>query len=694
MQIEPIIDICCKEWLERPSDVRDLRLLAEHSISIPGDWTIEQAYQCFQENSCDFVGVVKGVTLLGVVSRSHIFRLLSGRYGFSLYARREVQQHLMPEITLVYLEMPLLEVLGRALSRSGDAFHHDVALVGEGNVYAGMIPTQTLVRVQSALVKSQIQRLEEQHRILEERNSALFRSSHQLRQSEGRFSILFENSALGAALLSGKGDVQLANRRLSVLLGCDCMGLNLFQFVAAEDRARFAEVLSKHDSVHGSDPWSETAQPSARSEFALNLPDKGPRLFRFSTSWIRETGQICALIDDISEEYEIERQLAQREKAAMLESLVGGIAHELNNKLMPVIGFAELLAMDAKQNAGAGGIKESCSVIQQSATEAAGIVKQLLQLSSPSGLEMRACELRAILEEAIVILRFRLRDSNCDLVCDMPPEPIYVLGDCSQLKQVLVNMALNAIDAMEGRARRMLTFRLRSEKGMAVMHVGDTGCGIAAAYQTRIFDPFFTTKGPNRGTGLGLSVCFSIVRQHCGDLILERTSPEGTTFRISLPMRPKIERSVEVSAQPAGNSAADEAHVPPALQSQREKARVLVIDDEDFITRLIQEALRARMGTTVEQVRSAERAVEQLQREEFDLIICDVRMPGMDGLDLLAWVRRNRPEQATRFFFITGDAGGAELNERLDSIGVPVLRKPFAVDALISQCTAVLREKE
>jgi CheY-like chemotaxis protein len=215
--------------------------------------------------------------------------------------------------------------------------------------------------------------------------------------------------------------------------------------------------------------------------------------------------------------------------------------------------------------------------------------------------------------------------------------------------------------------------------------VRDSGTGIPPEHLPRIFDPFFTTKGVQQGTGLGLSVCFSIVEQHGGTIEVETTGIEGTVFAIWFPTVAEAPAAVQDAALEAGKSE------PLAVGSG--DPTVLVVDDEEFITRLVHESLRTRLGCRVVRAASAEEALEQIETIACDLVISDVRLPGRNGMDLLREVRRRQPRLAERFFFITGDAGSRELNALLHETGCPVLRKPFSMESLAIQASALLRTK-
>lgn len=646
--------------------------MVEHAVSISGDATVEQAGETLRREQREFIGVVKDGLFLGAVSRLHLATLLGGRFGFAVFARERVSQHLLPRFQCIQHHMEFLQVLQQAMAREHEEFHHDVALLAEGGRFLGMIPLKVLVHVQSSLVEQQVQALEEQQRVLQERNEAIFRSSHRLRQSEGRFDILFENSTLGVALLTPQGIIDLANERLVELLGSLAAGASLFTLLEPADRARFARLLSRDDETRG-----------AADEFELSIPDRGQRRLNFHTHFIAETGQFCALVDDVTEQRAMEQRLALQEKSAMLESLVGGIAHELNNKLMPVVGFAEMLLHKEEERSGAAP-HSPCKIIHRSALEAAEIVQQLLQLSRPAAMDLAAHDLRLILEEALPVLRFRVRQESCTIQLDLPPEPVMVMADPAQFKQVIVNMAFNALDSMAGVVDGTLRLVLKSTAAQAQLWICDQGHGIPPEIRSRVFDPFFTTKAPKEGTGLGLSICQGIVKQHHGEIVLERSTAQGTVFRLCLPL---------LLGKPAPGSAFPvllPSRNPPANAGKGARIRALVVDDEEYITCVLQEVLLEAMNAEVCQAATAELAIEQLQRESFDLLISDLRMPGLGGFGLHGWVRAHQPTLLQRMLFITGDAGSNELNDQLEALGVAVLRKPFQLRKLTELCEKLL----
>ncbi|MDR3456083.1 MAG: ATP-binding protein [Verrucomicrobiae bacterium] len=663
--------------------------LVEHSESVQATETVEAVYNWFQRHQQEYIGVLSDKKYLGLVSRGQVGFLLGARFGIAIYGRQPIGAHLIEHSLHVTASAPLLSVLESALSRSGELFYDDVALVDDAGEYLGIITVPTLVRWQSRLILEKKQQAETHQRILEENNQQLFRSLHELRQSRGRYEILFENSALGVALLNARGEMETCNRRLESLLGLEHApeppGLeprNISGYLMPRERAVFLRLLQDHES----NPASAVTRTT---EFMLQLPGRGPRLFKFFSNWVHETGQICILLDDITEQRVLEHRLVQKEKSALLDSLVGGIAHEINNKLAPIVGYIDLLQSDI------AGLKEVetlvpyCETIRNAALESAKIIRQLLQLSRPLVRELAVVDFRDLFKDVRALVTFRLRESNCQVETQFQPEPALIHADAAQIKQIIINLIFNAVDAMENAPVRRLRFAIKEQDENIIFEVTDTGHGIKPENLDRIFNPFFTTKPVDRGSGLGLSVSLSIVKSHGGDITVENTAEGGARFTVTLPRA--TEEQIKTPA--TGNGADFTSGRIFTPSSANGRLRVLIADDEEFITAMVQAALRQNMPCSVERVESGQRAVTRLQQADFDFVISDVRMPGMDGFAVFEWILKHQPRLARRFLFITGDAGSSNLNEKLESMAVPVLRKPFEIDALLFHCRELLQAR-
>jgi two-component system NtrC family sensor kinase len=651
----------------------------DHRESVQVGLTVERVNERFRNHPKSFMAVLDGEAYAGMVSRGHLGALLGSRFGFALLARHLIQEHLIPHCLVADPSMPLLDLLAQALARTGEAFYLDVPLVDPEGRFLGIIPVPALVRAQSALVQDQFQLAQKQRLELLTKNQDLFRSFHQFRQSQARYETLFQNSPLAVALLDADGRIDTPNQKLQAMLGSvrPAAGAapNLAELMPPKDREAFLGLLNLHESG---------ALPSGHQTdtFHLRIPGGEERLFKFHTSLVQETGQICTILQDITEQRALDQRMALNDKTALVESLAGGIAHELNNTLTPVLGYAELLGLRLEAAGDQPALQAYCRSIATSAQDSVHIIRQLLQLSRPATLEFRSVDLGEILGEAVSIMRFRLRAAETVLSLQVPQDPVRILADAVQIKQVLINLMINAVDAMEHAPRKELQVRMETRGGQVEVSVRDTGHGIPAERLNRIFDPFFTTKSVERGTGLGLSVCLGIIGQHRGEISVNSVPGEGTVFRILLPVaaaeEPGPARAPQV-LELARPSAAGAADAGPRLE-------VLVIDDEEFITNLVHELLRSRLGWRVEQVHDGQEAIRRLEKARFDLVITDLRMPGLDGFAILGWIKDFRPALLRRVLVITGDSGSPSMDQELQELKVTLLRKPFTPDELVAQC--------
>ncbi|MDF1816036.1 MAG: ATP-binding protein, partial [Verrucomicrobiales bacterium] len=399
-------------------------------------------------------------------------------------------------------------------------------------------------------------------------------------------------------------------------------------------------------------------------------------------SLVRETGQLAVQIEDVTNRRKMERRMANDEKNILLDTLVGGVAHEINNKLTPIIGFATL-HMHPDDMSSEEEIRSSFQLIRDCATEASSIIAQLLQLSKPPASQMVVSDIRQIVEDTVSLLRFQAREAGCRLLFDPPAFDVPVKSDIAQLKQVLVNVVINAIHASRDEATPEVKLEVSRESDEIIVSVIDQGCGISPENLERIFDPFFTTKGPQKGNGLGLSVCRSIMAMHSGSIEVVSEAGLGTTMRLVLPVARPEQNSFRAQPEPT---------LPENDLRSGAATNILIVDDEPWLGKMIQKGLKTELGLDTVAVLDGRKAIEKIEDDDFDLIISDVRMPNMDGFKLFEWVCKNRPELSRRFLFITGDAGGKVFNERLSDLDAPVLRKPFDLRALSYQCNEMLAD--
>jgi two-component system NtrC family sensor kinase len=353
--------------------------------------------------------------------------------------------------------------------------------------------------------------------------------------------------------------------------------------------------------------------------------------------------------------------LYQREKLAAMGSLLASVAHELNNPLSVVIMQADLLGLEFKDAA----LAERIKTISQSAERCVHIVRNFLALARQNPPQRTSVMLNTVVEEALAILAYTLRVDDVEverqLASDLPP----LWADPHQLHQVVVNLLTNAHQALcESGLPRRLTVRTQYHpaRRRAVLEVADTGPGIPAPLQERIFEPFFTTKPPGVGTGLGLPFCKGIIEEQGGSLSVVSQPGEGAVFRIELP----------ADTAPPAVATAPAADAPQPVAGQA----ILVVDDEPGITSALAYLL-GRDGHTVQTAANGRLALEKLQAQTYDLILCDLRMPELDGPGFYRELERRYPHLLQRVIFLTGDTLSAEAREFLEKEGKARLNKPF-----------------
>jgi two-component system NtrC family sensor kinase len=249
-----------------------------------------------------------------------------------------------------------------------------------------------------------------------------------------------------------------------------------------------------------------------------------------------------------------------------------------------------------------------------------------------------------------------------------------VWANASQIQQTLLNLIINAEQALEGRPEpRRVTCRTHQDLEDVRLDIEDNGPGIPAATRDRIFDPFFTTKAEGAGTGLGLSICYGIVHEHGGRIWAQSSRSGGAAFCITLPRDPRA--TLPATAPPAAAAAAADP------LAELSGLRILLAEDEESLRRAVS-AFLARDGITVRAVADGAAALAALGEESYDVIISDVRMPGVGGREFIARLGRDRPELLTRLVFLTGDTLAPDTALLLREVGAPALAKPFEFGAL------------
>jgi two-component system NtrC family sensor kinase len=380
---------------------------------------------------------------------------------------------------------------------------------------------------------------------------------------------------------------------------------------------------------------------------------------------------IIHVCKEITEEKQIREQLLQSEKMAAVGSLVSGVAHELNNPLAGVIGFSELL-LERQQDPR---LKKSVERIRDEAERASRIVKNLLTFARKHKPESVMTDVNAVLEKTLELRAYELRVNTIKVTTDLAKGLPRTLADPNQLLQVFMNIITNAEQAMkEAHGKGTLAVATAPANGRIRVTITDDGPGIAPQNIKKIFDPFFTTKPIGKGTGLGLSICHGIIKEHGGTIGATSTPGRGTTFTIDLP----VTTGPETRPQAA-----------PAAGRKVAPGRILVVDDELNMREMIADALAGR-GHSVAAVEGGRAALQAIANGPFDAVVCDVKMPEMDGQGLYAALRKDHPRLAERVIFISGDSVSAETRGFLDRAGRPYLLKPFKVQEMVEEVEKLL----
>ncbi|MGF1611146.1 MAG: ATP-binding protein [Kiloniellales bacterium] len=511
-----------------------------------------------------------------------------------------------------------------------------------------------------------------------------------LAQSEQRFQRFFEEAPIGIALLDSIGVITEYNNAMRELVASEGElkpGTSLLDLIEEQDRAAVRAGLER---AAREESWGKPGVP-----IDVRLAGKTDRVCALFVNSLDDgpesAGGFMAHFIDTTEQKTLEAQFAQSQKMQAVGQLAGGIAHDFNNLLTAMIGFSDLLLLRHRP-----GDQSFADVMQikQNANRAANLVRQLLAFSRQQTLQPRVLDITNILAELTHLLR-RLIGETIELKLIHGRDLGRIRADQGQLEQVIINLAVNARDAMpEGGQLTVVTENVQLDhevkaKGETMppghytrIQVSDTGCGIPVENLDRIFEPFFSTKEVGAGTGLGLSTVYGIVKQTGGFIFVHSRLAEGTSFSIYLP------HYVASAAEAAAAEAAGEES-----RDLTGAGTVLLVEDEDGVRAFSARALRNK-GYEVIEARSGDAALEVLDgnTKPIDLLITDVVMPKIDGPTLVRQVRETRPD--LKVIFISGYTEDT-FRKRLDQeAGIHFLPKPFSLKQLAGKVKEVMREQE
>ncbi|MGD0060174.1 MAG: ATP-binding protein [Verrucomicrobiia bacterium] len=383
---------------------------------------------------------------------------------------------------------------------------------------------------------------------------------------------------------------------------------------------------------------------------------------------------------DVSERKKVGEQLRRAEKLSALGQLIAGVAHELNNPLSVVIGYSEILAERS------GLDKETIDDIQRihhESARASRIVRDLLTFARPSEPQKKVVNLNHLIASVLETQKVNLQAAGIQLEQRFASNLPATMADPNQIEQVLVNLIGNAIHVLNGRPNpRVLTIRTEEHGNHIQVILADNGPGISQDIIGQIFDPFFTTKPLGKGTGLGLTISNTIIQEHRGRILVENQPAGGAKFTVELPV-------IACAVAPSAHRLPPEIKLPAAVSAKR---TVLVVDDEPNVLALLKTVMT---GNDYEVVTAAngQQALESITARPYDLILSDMRMPGMDGRKFFETVKKYDPMLAHRMVFVTGDTVSLDTRAFFEETGNRWLSKPFNIAQVMDTVNEVL-EKE
>lgn len=491
-----------------------------------------------------------------------------------------------------------------------------------------------------------------------------------LRASEKRFRSIAEAHPVPVLIATLKeGEIVYASHGSEAVLGLsvqELLGMTLARFFKEQDTwTQLMHDVQKSGGVN-------------LREFILQRSDYRTFDAAVSARLISYDRRPCAVvgINDISARKQAEEKikdqeaaLQQSEKLAALGGLLAGVAHELNNPLSVIVGQAVLLRESAKDEKTTG----RADKIHKAGERCARIVKSFLALARRKPPERKPVAINEVIENAIELLAFQLRTDNVELHKKLSDNLPPALADSDQMTQVITNLVINAKQVLQDRegVRRITveTWHLPSDEGLSDGHicvsVTDNGTGVPHELQHRIFEPFFTTKPAGSGTGVGLSLCHNIIDGHGGRIWVEDAEGGGARFIFTLPANPHTMVRENLNAMVDAPVKA----VPPQ--------RILIVDDEVELAQTLADILEPD-GHSMVLVDNGRKALDWLAKQDFDIIISDLRMPVLDGPGLYKELEKTRHAYLSRIIFVTGDTLSIPVRDFLNSYALDVLEKPYS----------------
>jgi PAS domain S-box-containing protein len=522
------------------------------------------------------------------------------------------------------------------------------------------------------------EQLDAQNEELRSINEELQATEEELQRSRESLERMFASVTDSISVINLSGIITKVNQRTVEIHGFasedEILGINAFDLVAPRDHKRIETDMSralKEGLIIG-------------GEYTLLKADGSEFPGELSTSVLKDSqgkamGHIT-IARDITErkqaeerERQLEQELNLAGRLASIGQLAAGVAHEINNPLTGVIGFSHLMMNRNIPN----DMKQDLQVINSEAQRVAKIVENLLVFAHQRKTGREYAAINDIITQVLELRSYEMRVNNIDVETQLDPNLPLTMADTGQLQQVFLNIVLNAEYSMT-KAHHKGKLLVKTEKinGNIRASFTDNGAGISRENLDKIFNPFFTTKEVGKGTGLGLSICHGIITQHKGRIYAQSEPGKGAVFVIELP----------IVAEPAQ---AGKAKVTQKEAQKPRGAKILVVDDEAAILTFLHRLL-TEWGHTVETINNADTALKRLKTERYSLILLDIKLPGMSGIELYRHIEEIAPALTRRVMFITGDIMEGTTRDFLEKAGVPHITKPLDIEVLKKMINNIL----
>jgi PAS domain S-box-containing protein len=505
-----------------------------------------------------------------------------------------------------------------------------------------------------------------------------------LRESEEKYRLIVENTRDIIFIANVAGEYVYVSPSVKEILGYnqnELVGKLFLSLVHPEDR----HILEEETARAGVSGYQTSGDSEYRTRHASGewrwVVSRGTRVADANGNFLYFIG----IMRDITANKQAEKEKQILEEKAQINSrlaavgeMAAGIAHEINNPLTGVLGFSQMLLENKNVPED---IKENLKLIADGSQRVAEIVKRLLTFARQSKPIKAMANLNELIENTLKLREYVLKTNNINVVTRFDPELPWSIVDPGQMQQVFLNLIVNAEQAMKkAHGKGTLTITTKKIDNNIRILFQDDGPGITRENLGHLFEPFFTTKEPGEGTGLGLSLSRSIVLEHDGKMNVESEFGRGAIFIIDLPI-------IEALLSEAETAASSVKAQPEATKP----GRILVIDDEAGVRTLIEKTL-TRMGHSVDVIDDARAALDIIDAGTvYDVILTDVRMPGMSGIELYPLIIRRMPSMKNRIIFITGDVMGLDIRTFLNQNNLPYLSKPFDIELLKEKIAAILK---